>query len=66
MFQERKIRDGVDTGENCQKDQVWTMLVWNLPSCYVCIIKVCCVVINDLCMALLLCVYRTVHVDITQ
>ena len=67
MFQETKIRDAVGTGQNCQKDQVWTMLVWNLLSCYVCIIKLFCAV-NDVCiiMALLLYVYRTVHVGITQ
>ena len=50
-----------------QKDQMWTMLVWNLSLYYVCIIKVCCAV-NDVrvIMTLLLYVYRTVHEGITQ
>ena len=54
-------------GQKHQKDQMWTMLVWNLSLYYVCIINVCCAV-NDVrvIMTLLLYVYRTVHVGITQ
>ena len=67
MFQEAKIREAIAMGQKHQKDQMWTMLVWNLSLYYVCIIKVCCAV-NDVrvIMTLLLYVYRTVHEGITQ